>query len=166
MTLRDLLQYAENDPKLILAYFLFWPMLSFLLFALIKDSNKAYRINWLFSIICFLVVLPGIFTLNLNIYLFLFERQSIWDLNLVTQVLPIVSMITSLFFVKKTLAFDYIPGFEKLSSISALIFGIMALLWVVDKTHIFAFSMIPFSVIIIGFVALILLVKFGFKRLF
>lgn len=166
MTLRDLFLLAENDPKWLIAYLVAWPVLSFLLFVFIKDSNNAYRIKWLFSAICFLVVLPGIFSLTFNIYLFLFERQSVWDLNLISQILPIASMLTSLYFIKRTLAFDYIPGFEKLTSISTVLFGMMALLWVVDKTHIFAFSMIPFSIIIIGFVALILFVKYGVKRLF
>lgn len=166
MTLRDLFLLAENDPKWIIAYLVILPLMSFLLYVFVKDSNKAYRIKWLFSIICFMVVLPGIFSLTFNIYLFLFERQSIWDLNLISQILPIASMLISLYFIKRTLAFDYIPGFEKLTCVSALLFGMMALLWVVDKTHIFAFSMIPFSIIIIGFVALILFVKYGITKLF
>ncbi len=166
MTLRDLFLLAENNPKWVLTYFLLIPFLSFLLYFFIKDSNKAYQIKWVFSFICFFAVLPGIFSLTLNFYLFLFERQSIWELNLVSQVLPILSMVASLYFVRKTLAFDYIPGFEKLTSVSAIIFDIMALLWIADKTNIFAFSMIPFGVIVIGFFALILFVKYGLSKLF
>ncbi|MES2797121.1 MAG: hypothetical protein V4683_14215 [Bacteroidota bacterium] len=166
MTLRDLFHQADNHPIWLIYYFCAIPIVCFLLFILVKDSNKAYRIKWIFSVLCFSVVLPGIFSLTLNLYLFLFERQSIWDFNLISQVLPIASMLLSLYLIRKIIAFDYIPGFEKLSTISTIIFGMMGLFWILDRTHIFAFSMIPFSFILIGFAVLLLVVKFILPKLF
>ncbi len=166
MTLRELFQLANTDPKWLIYYFLGIPMVCFLLFLFIKDSNKAFKINWFFTIICFLVVIPGIFSIAINIYLYLIERQSILDLNLVTQVLPIGSAITSLYFIRKIISFDYIPGFEKLTSISAIIFGIITLIWIADRTQIFAISIVPISFIFVSIVGIVLFIRFGISRLF
>jgi hypothetical protein len=166
MTLRDLFQLATDHPNYLLYYFLGIPALCFLLLLIFRNPNNALKVNWIFTTICFLTVIPGIFSLTYNIYTFLFERQSILKMNMLIQVLPILSMVASLYLIKRILPFDYIPGFEKLTSISALIFGLMAIMWIVDKTHIFAFAYIPFSYIIIGLVAIILAIKFLLPRLF
>jgi hypothetical protein len=166
MTLRELFQHATTNPTWLIYYFLAIPIICLVLLLVFRNPNTAYKIKWLFSVICFLVVLPGIFSLTLNIYTFLFERQSILDMNLLIQVLPIISMVASLYLIKRILPFDYIPGFEKLTSISTIIFAIMGLMWIVDKTHIFAFAFIPISYIIIGFVLILLFIKFGLSRLF
>lgn len=166
MTIRDLFQQSSINPAWLLYYFISIPIICLILMLLFRNPNNALRINWLLAIICFLVTIPGIFAITYNIYTFLFERHSILDLNLLIQVLPIFSMAISLYLIKRILPFNYIPGFEKLTSISILIFGIIAIMWIFDRTQIFAFSMIPFTYIIIGFLALVLFMRYGFKRLF
>jgi hypothetical protein len=165
MTLRDLFQQSSINPTWLFYYFISIPIICLILMLIFSNPNSAYKIKWLLAILCFLVVIPGIFSLTLNIYTFLFERQSIWDMNLILQGLPILSMIFSLILIKKTLPFEYIPGFEKLTKLSTIIFAVMAIMWLVDRTHIFAFSMIPFSYIIVGFVAIILFLRFGMSRI-
>jgi hypothetical protein len=165
MTLRSLFENVTNNPGWLVGYFILIPLICLLLLVLINDPNIALKVKWLFTGLCFLVVIPGIFALTLNIYTFLFERQSIWDMNLVLQALPIISMVLSLMMIKKTLPFEYIPGFEKLIGLSTIIFALMGLMWFIDRTHIYAFSMIPFSYIIIGFVAIIIFIRFGMSRM-
>jgi hypothetical protein len=166
MTLRELFQYATNNPVYLYYFFVGIPAICFLILILFQNPNNALKIKWVLSVLCFLAVVPGIFALTLNIYNFLFERQSILDINLFLQVLPIVSMALSLFLIKRVLPFDYIPGFEKLTQISTIIFGIMAIMWIIDRTHIMAFAFIPFSYIIIGFLALLILVRYVLPKLF
>ncbi len=166
MTLRELFQLATEKPILLYYFFIGIPALSFLLKNIFTDPNKAYKIKYIYSIICFLAVIPGIFALTFNIYTFLFERQSILDINLIIQILPIISMLLTLYFVKNTLPFEYIPGFEKLTTLSTYIFAFMAIMWLVDRTHIFAISIIPFVYIIIGLLAFVLFVKYFLPKLF
>jgi hypothetical protein len=166
MTLRDLFDQANTNPAYLYYYFLGIPALCFLLLLIFRNPNNALKVNWLLTCLCFMTVIPGIFALTYNIYTFLFERQSILEMNLLIQVLPIISMLVSLYLIKRILPFDYIPGFEKLTSMAALIFGIMAIMWIVDKTHIMAFAYLPFSYIIIALVAIILAIKFLLPRLF
>jgi hypothetical protein len=165
MTLRSLFEYVTNNPSFLVYYFLLIPLICLVLMILINDPNQAIKIKWLFTTLCFMIVIPGIFALTLNVYTFLFERQSVWDFNLVLQALPVVSMGLSLMLIKKTLPFNYIPGFEKLIGLSTVIFALMGIMWFIDRTHIYAFSMIPFSYIIIGFVAIIIFIRFGMSRM-
>ncbi len=166
MTLRDIFQHITANPKSLYYYFLGLPFICFLLFFLIKNPYNSIKIKWVFSALLFLSVMPGIFSLTLNIYSFLFEKQSILDLNLYTQVMPIVSMFFCLYLIKSTLPFAYIPGFEKLSLIFMLIFGLMAVMWIIDRTHILVISIIPISYIFVGFLLLILFLRYGLGRLF
>jgi hypothetical protein len=83
----------------------------------------------------------------------------------VSQVFPVVSMVISFIVIKKTLDFDYIPGFEKITSLAAIVFLCMGVLWFIDRTRIYAFVNLPFSVIVVGFIALVVFVKYGFSRL-
>lgn len=166
MTLRDLFDFTTNNPTKLYYFFIGLPAISFLLKNLFTDPNKAYKIKWLFSIICFLAVIPGIFAITFGIYTFLFERLSILDINLLVQLLPILSMFVTLYFVKNTLPFEYIPGFEKLTTLATYMFGIMAILWIVDRTHIMAISIIPFMYIILGLLVFVLFVKYFLPKIF
>lgn len=166
MTLRSLFESVSTNPNWLIYYLIALPIICLILMLIFNNPNNAYKLKWLFAALCFMVVIPGIFALTLNIYTFLFERQSIWDIDLVLQGLPILSMILSLIMIKKTLPFDYIPGFEKLIGLSTIIFVVMGIMWFIDRTHIYAFSMIPFSYLVIGFIALIVFLRFGISRMF
>jgi len=69
----------------------------------------------------YLASILGIFAITLNVYLFLFERQSIWDMHLVTQLLPIAAMVGTLIIIKRNVPFEFIPAFRKLSGFVMLV---------------------------------------------
>lgn len=165
MTLRQFFDSIQSNPQPYIYFFIALPIICTIIWLLFNKPEHAIKIKYLFSVICFASFIPGMFALTLNIYTFLFERQSVWDMNLMAQVLPVISMVICFLIIKKTLPFEYIPGFEKITSLSALIFVVMGLLWFIDRTHIFAFVSLPFSAIVIGFVALVIFVKYGFSRL-
>ena len=166
MTLRDIFQAVADNPSFLLFYLLLIPMLTFLVGIWLNDNQQAYQIRWFYTVMAYLAAVPGIFALTLNIYLFLFERQSIWSMNLVTQVLPIVSMFFTLFFIKQKLPFEYVPGFEKLTGFLTIMAAAMGIMWFIDRMHIVAITFIPFQYIAIGFLILLLLIRFGWKKMF
>ncbi len=165
MTLRQFFESIQSNPNPYLYFFVALPIVCTILWLLFNTPEKAIQIKYVFSAICFVSFIPGMFAITLNIYTFLFERQSVWDINLMAQILPIISMVICFLIIKKTLPFDYIPGFEKITNLSTLIFVVMGILWFIDRTRIFAFVNLPFSAIVIGFLALIVFVKYGFSRL-
>lgn len=57
--------------------------------------------RYIYAVLAYLTTIPGIFAFTLNLYAFLFERQSIWTMSLVMQVLPIIAMVIILIMIKK-----------------------------------------------------------------
>ena len=110
--------------------------------------------------------IPGVFAFALNIYLFLFERgNSIFNANLLTQVLPIVSMIATLAIVRRNAPFEYIPGFGKLSSLMLMIGAVFVLMYFLNRLHLVAWVNVPVHYLLLIIGGLLLAFRFGLKSL-
>ncbi len=167
MTLRDVFQAVSGQPTLLFLLLMAVPTGAFLINLWSGETaEQIWKWRYVYGVPVYLACIPGIFAVTLNVYLFLFERQSVWDMNLAVQVLPILTMAATLLLVRRKIPFGYIPGFGKLSSFLTLIAAVMGLLWVIDRTRIYAITYIPFTYIVIGFVALLLIIRFAWQRLF
>jgi hypothetical protein len=160
MTLGEFFEVCANNPSIVIFYFVAVPLTAFL--ASIFGKNEGHLSPWkyLYSALVYLACVPGIFSITLSIYLFLFERHSIMDTNIYTQILPMFSMFATLILIWRNVKLDQIPGFDKLSGLLILITVILSLLWILDRTRIIAFTFIPFI-----YVVLILIVLFVLARL-
>ena len=89
------------------------------------------------------------------------------ETDLYLQILPIFSMVATLLIIKQFVRLDYIPGFGKLSGLFLMIFAVLFVMWIIDRTHIFivAFTRMPFYVVLLIFVALLAFFRLGFKRI-
>ncbi len=87
------------------------------------------------------------------------------DSDLLIQVFPILSMIFTLWLIRRQVDLDYIPGFDKLSGLAMIIGIILTMMWVLDRTHIYSISFMPFPVVLLLIVAAVLLVRFFTKKL-
>ena len=166
MTLREFFELLANNPSLIIGFFLLIPVTAVIAGFMGKNEGHISPWKYLYSTLIYLVTVPGIFAITLNIYLFLFESQSIFETDIYTQVLPIVSMAATLLVIKNNVNLEMIPGFEKLSGLLMLIFCLLGLMWVIDRTRIFigVFSFMPFWVVILIFAGLLLFARTGLKR--
>jgi len=166
MTLQDIFDLVAQEPKYVVFYFAIIPVAAIIAGWL--DGNRGHDLPWnyIYSLLIYLVSVPGIFALTLNVYQFLFEKRSVMEMDLVLQVLPIVSMLITLLLIRYNVDLDYIPGFDKLSGLLMVITGVLALMWVVDRTRIIAFVRLPFYAVIGIFLGLLLLVRLGWRRAF
>jgi multisubunit Na+/H+ antiporter MnhF subunit len=166
MTLEQLFQAFSNNPNLPQLIFLGLPALSGLAYFFAK--GEAHKSPWpyFYSALVFLSCIPGIFALTLNFYFFLFERQSVMHANIYTQILPILSMFVTLWLIRKNTSFDQIPGFDKIGNLIFMLLIVMSLLWILEKTHIIVFTSLPFYQFVLIFVAGLILIRFGLKRMF
>ena len=87
------------------------------------------------------------------------------DANLYTQILPVFSMFTTLWLIRWNVAFDEIPGFGKLGSLILVLTVLISLLWVLEKTNIFIISFMPFHYFVIFFILVLILLRFGLKKM-
>lgn len=165
MTLQDLLNLLSNNPFVIIFFFAAVPLTAVLASELDRGDSHLSPWKYLYATLIYLVSIPGLFAIVLNIYLILFEGRSIMRLNIFTQILPIISMVLTLYIIRRSVNLELIPGFDRLGGLLIVIFVLMAIFWILDKTRIVAFTHFPFYYIILLFVALVLVAVYGLKRM-
>ncbi len=166
MTLRDLLEIASNNPSGPLAFFALAPLTAALALVMGRGEGSQSPWKWLYSVLVYLACVPGVFSVALSVYHFLFEKMSIYQADVFVQILPVLSMVLTLWLIKKNVPFSEIPGFEKISTLVSTIGMVIVLMFFVDRTRIFAFTYVPIHVLLLIFFGLILAIRFGAKRLF
>ncbi len=166
MTLQEFFNLLSENPSIILAYFGLIPITALIAGILGKGEGHISPWSILYSTLIYLIAIPGIFAITLNVYFFIFERRSILQTDVYTQILPILSMVVTLLLIQKNVALDRIPGFGKLSGLVMMILSVFVILWVIEKTRIYAITFIPFQYFILLFVGLLVIVRLGWTRLF
>lgn len=166
MTFGQFLNYLNENPYFIVFYFLAIPLTAFLIN--IMGKGEGHKSPWckIYTALIYMVVIPGIFSITLNLYHMLFEQQSIYDANIIAQILPIVSMVLTLYLIKRNVDFNKIPGFGKLTSFLGTVAAVMLILFVLNKMHLIAFTYIKFHYIVIMLIALFVALRYGTKLLF
>lgn len=165
MTLGEFFEWISSKPILILVYFIGIPLIALLAGVFSKNEGHLSPWKYLYSTLIYLVAIPGIFAVTLSIYLFLFERRSIMDTNLYTQILPILSMVATILLIKKQVSLDLVPGFDKISGLIMIIASIMALMWIIDKTHIYSITFMPFYVVVLILITGFIVIRLGLRKM-
>lgn len=166
MTLRELFDYLNANPLSVAAYFLLLLFMAILAGLLGKGEGHQSPWKYLYSAIVYMVCVPGIFAAALGVYLFLFEQgTSIYNLNLLTQVLPIAAMLITLNVVQRNVPFRAIPGFGRLTDLIMTIFSVFVLMFFLNRLHLVAWVHVPVQWLILIVAGLLLVVRFGLKRL-
>ncbi len=165
MTLGEFFEWTGSHPGLLLGYFIGVPLIALLAGMFAKREGHLAPWKYLYSTLIYMVSIPGIFAVTLSIYLFLFERRSIMDTNLYTQILPVLSMIATILIIKKQVSLDLVPGFDRISGLILIIAALMCLMWIIDKTHIYAITFLPFYVVILILLAGFFVIRLGLRRL-
>lgn len=166
MTLQEFFDVCSERPEFIIFFFIALPLTAFLASVFGKGEGHLSPWKYMYSFIVYAATIPGIFALLLNVYLFLFERQPIMQTNIYTQIMPIIIMGLTLWLVKRNVAFDDIPGFDRLSGLMLVTLIILGLMWVLDRTHIFAVTFMPFQQVLLILILLLILARWGLKRVF
>ena len=166
MTLSQLFQYISGNPWPLVVYFLLLPLVAWIVGILANGSREVKFWSYVYAVLVYAICIPGIAAVTLNTYLFLFERQSIWQANLIMQFLPVVSMAITPMLIKSRIPFSLIPGFGKISGFLTLIAALIGVMWFVDRIHLVAWTYVPFSAILIGFILTLIAIRFAWSKLF
>lgn len=164
MTINDLFQYAQDHPMNVVFYFLFIPFAALLAGWMEREEGHLPPWNYLYSTLVYLVAVPAILAVAYTIYKWLFERGSILDANILLQLLPIGSMLLTFFIVKKQVRIEALPGFDRLSGMVMMISAALVIMWFLDKVRIVAFTYMPIQYLLIIFLVLLFVIRYGWRR--
>ncbi len=165
MTLQELFALLSENHRYVLFFFLAIPLAALLAGWLGRGEGHLSPWRYAYAAMIYLTSVPGLFAVTLSVYLFLFERRSILDLDIFSQVLPVVSMIATILIIRRNVDLDDVPGFDKLSGLIMMISAALVIMWIVDRTRIWAITFVRFEFVILIFVGLLLLIRFGWSRL-
>ncbi len=140
MTTRDLIHQAGQHP-VALAVALATPPLVALLVGRLHDRGRGGAGPWkyLYAVLVYLACVPGMFAGVLTAYTLFFSRENLLDTNLLVYFLPIVSMIITLVLIRKNVAFDEVPGFDRLSGLMVMVGCSFAIALAIQKTRVWIF---------------------------
>lgn len=167
MTLQQLFDQLATHPLWWTILFIAIPMIALILGFIVGKNDSGYAPwRYIYSALIYIACIPGVFAITLTIYFFMFERRSILDTDVLVQVLPFFSMIITLMILRRFTDLERIPGFDRISGLLLMIATAFFILWIIDKTRIFAFTYIPFFYIILLFLGLLIVLRFGWRKLF
>jgi hypothetical protein len=140
VTARELAQFADRHPLVLLALFVALPVVAWL-FGRMHSRGGGGVAPWKFfySVLVYLACVPGLFAGVLTAYALFFTRENLMDASLIVYVAPIVSMIVTLILIKKNVDFDQVPGFDRISGLMVMIACSFGLALAIEKMRIFVF---------------------------
>jgi len=165
MTLQEFFDLLAVNPAYIIFFFLIIPLAAFIGTLVGRGEEEEPVWHIFYAILIYLVAIPGIFSVTLNIYLFLFEKRSVMDADIYTQILPVISMVITLLIILKSVEVDKIPGFGKLSGLIWMIAAVLLIMWFMEKTRIYVFSYMPVHYVFLILIGLIIIFRLGWSRL-
>jgi len=139
MTLEEFFRLLAEHPLWLVGYFGALPLLAWATADLSRGKGHLDPWRYVYSVLIYLSAVPGIFSLTLSLWVFLFERRSIFQM-------------------------DVLPGFDRLSGLVMMIVALLVFFWILDKTRIIVFSYMPFGYAILIFAGLLVVAHFGWKR--
>jgi hypothetical protein len=165
MTLGELFRFLGENPTYITAYFLMIPILA--LIANWISIGEGHQSPWkyLYAVLVFAACVPGVFSVGLSVYHFLFERGSIMNTNVLTQILPVLSMIITISIIKRNVPLSYVPGSERISSLMLIIGATLVLMYIIDRTRLFVFVNVPVGAFLLILVGLLIVMRYASKKI-
>lgn len=165
MTLGDFFAACSENPAILVFLMTAIPLTALL--ALVLGQGQGHLSPWkyLYSFLVYLTSVPGIFAVTLTIYLLVVERQSIMDTNIYTQIVPVVSMVVTLWLIRRNVPLRLVPGFGKLSGLLLVITAVITVLWILYRTRILAITFIPLVWVLVIFVVIVLVAITGVRRM-
>jgi hypothetical protein len=158
MTARQIVELLGTRP-LWLALALALPPLVVLGLGLVRGRERADSPwRYLYSVVVYLVAVPGVLAAVLTAYTLLFTSESLLDVDLLVHVGPVVAMVLTLVLVGRNVRFEHLPGFDRLSGLLATLAVTFVILLALARTRIWLFfggSLASLALVALGLYAVL-----------
>ncbi len=166
MTIHELIQWLTRHQQALAIGFVALPCATYGLGALFSAVSLRLMRYWLAAAI-YLAVIPGVGMAVVVLYLAFFVRGNLLtQVNLVVHVLPIVSMMATLWAAARLAPFAAIPGFNRLRGLITLVglsfIGVLLIHKTFVRIHFFA----RFEYLLLLFAAFLVAWRLAVRRLF
>jgi hypothetical protein len=140
MTTREFIHLADQHPLVLAVAFVLPPVTAWAGGRLHeRGQGGASPWKYIYAVLVYLACVPGMFAGVLTAYTLFFSHENLLDVNPLIYFLPIVSMVVTLILVRKNVAFDEVPGFDRLSGLMIMVGCSFAAALAIQKTNIWLF---------------------------
>ncbi|HJL60314.1 MAG TPA: hypothetical protein QF517_00040 [Pseudomonadales bacterium] len=167
MTIQDLIDQLGNYGFYIAFYFVLPPLFGWSLgFVTYNREGRIMFFDYVYSVLIYLVCIPGVISAVLIGYSLFFVRQNLLEVNFLIYFVPIISMALSFFLIGRRVSFNRLPGFGRLSGLMMMIgLSFLVVLALFKLRLIIGFFGSLESLVVIGIVVF-LMFKYASSKLF
>jgi len=167
MSILDVLRIISSHPLYPVVYAAAMPLIVLLL-KVLHGPNDGPLPPWkyFYAVLIYLSVVPGMTVLFFAIYLALFQNANLLALSIYTYALPILSMVTTLVIMRKSVRFNEIPGFRTLGGLLLLIGVSFAGLLLLDRLRVFLFFRASFFAFLLIWIAIFIALRIAVRLIF
>ncbi len=164
MTVGALIEWISSHQLTALSVLVALPLIALWLGWLSKGRGDESPWCIFYSILIYLVCIPGISSLLLFVGRYLIGNGQLYDIDLLIHVAMPLCMIFTLLIIRRSVPLREIPGFATITGFLLMLFGLMALGYLLDRFRIVIFSQIHIGWIVLLLVSFPLLVWWGWRR--
>lgn len=137
MTPRQWLEWISAQPLWLFGYLIALPVFSLALGSLHKPgAGNGSPWKFLYSGLVFGACIPGMFGAVIALYVLLFTRQNLLDMNVLVTFGPVAAMALTLGIAARHVDFGPLPGFGRLSGLLTILGLTFAALFLLSRTRI------------------------------
>lgn len=167
MSVEEFIYFLSQQKNYVLGFLLAMPIICILL-RLFHGRFRGYFSPWkyIYSVITYLICIPGMFSLSLIFYYLLFLHENLLTLDIYVCYLPVISMLITLTIMHNSIDINDLPGFNKLSGLMIIIGITFFSTLILDRLRVFVvFGGSIFSLFIICII-IFLLLKYAMRLIF
>ena len=136
MTPRQWLEALAQNPLWVGGFLAALPLLALLLgLAHRKGTGNDSPWKYLYSGLVFGACIPGMFGAVVSLYMLLFVRENLLDVNMLVTLAPVASMFATLAVAGRNVDFGPLPGFGRLSGLMVVLGLTFAVLFALSRTQ-------------------------------
>ena len=167
MSIRDLINLADSHQLVLIGVFVGIPLLAWLFGRMLKPGAGATAPwKYVYAVLVYLTCVPGMFSSVITAYALFFNRDNLLQVSLTVYILPIVSMVVTLVFIRRSVSFKDVPGFDRLSGLMTLVGCSFAIALAIQKTNLFVFFGGSIDMLFVLAIGVFALLKWGTAMLF
>lgn len=159
MTLRQLIETIGQYWAVLVVAFAGLPIGTWAVGRL-HGPGRGLLVPWryVYAVLIYVVCVPGTASVLLCAYVLLFTRENLLDVNALVFFLPWLSMVASLLIMGRNVAFDDVPGFDRLSGLLLVIAITFLIVYGLSRTRlwlIFGSSVFTLLGLLVGLFSLL-----------
>ncbi len=165
MTLQEILSWFDTHPTVLLSFLSAIVIIALIGLLIVKNDTLNPPLSYLYTFLIYAFAIPGILSLILVLYNFFFLKSNLLEVSFITHFVPLITMCFGFFVIHKTVAFNQIPGFGKITGLFILIIITFIITYILQRMFFGILFIGKFGHIVVLFILLLLGLRLAWVKI-